>query len=144
MTSRCRETTIVCTIALTIGGATALARLLKTMLSDCRDKYIVLCCATAIQKNAERIVKLGSDSYPDEPGFWYFAKAVGYSFAIVQALILEPLVYGSELGPVCLTVRRIDTADGDGHISPHFDVISYELPSIPTYESLGVDKLDAC
>ena len=50
---------------------------------------------------AERLMRPGSAGYPDETDFWYFAKTVGYSFAIVQAPILEPLVYGSELGPVC-------------------------------------------
>ena len=39
--------------------------------------------------------------------------------------------------------RKHFPTDGDGHLSPHFSVISYEPPSFLTYESLGVDKLDA-
>jgi len=92
---------------------------------------------------ADRLMESGSAGYPDEEDFQYFAKEVGYSFAIVQAPILEPLVYGSELGPVCLTVRRLFTADGEGHLSPHYDVVSYEAPTILTFEELGAKKLDA-
>ena len=53
-----------------------------------------------------------------------------------------PLVHGSQLGPVCLTVRRHFIADGAGRLSPHYDVISYEAPTIMTYEELAASKLD--
>ena len=90
---------------------------------------------------AERLMKSGAEGYPDEPDFKYFAAVAGFSFSIVQAPIHEPLVYGS--GPVCLKLRRHEVADGAGHLSPHFDIISYEAPAILEYESLGVAKLDA-
>ena len=57
--------------------------------------------------------------------------------------MLAPLVYGSELGPVRLTVRRHFSMDGAGHESPHYDVISYEAPAIMAYEELTATKLNA-
>ena len=71
-------------------------------------------------------MQLGAAGYPREPDFKYFAMVAGFSFAIVQAPMLEPLVYGSELGAVGLTVRRHLIADGQGQLSPHYDVISYD------------------
>ena len=72
---------------------------------------------------AARLLKLGLAGYPDEPDFAYFVAEAGFSFAIVQDAMPAPLVYGSELGPVRLTVRRLFTTDGAGHDSPHYDVI---------------------
>ena len=66
---------------------------------------------------AERLLQLGAAGYPRELDFKYFAIVAGFSFVIVQAHMLEPLVYGSELGAVGLTVRR--------HLT-HYDVISYD------------------
>ena len=62
--------------------------------------------ADALSKQSARLSEYGSAGYPDEEDFAYFAAEAGISFAIVQDTIPEPLVYGSELGPVCLTVRR--------------------------------------
>jgi hypothetical protein len=42
-----------------------------------------------------------------------------------------------------LTVRKHFIADGEGHLSPHYDVISYDATLFPEYESLGVDKLES-
>ena len=94
-------------------------------------------------KQADRLMKPGADGYPDEEDFYYFAAVAGFSFAIVQEPLLEPLVYGSQFGPVRLTLRRHEVADGAGHLSPHYDIISYEAPTILEYESLGVAKLNA-
>jgi hypothetical protein len=91
---------------------------------------------------AARLLKLGSAGYPDEPDFAYFVAEAGFSFAVVQDTMPAPLVYGSELGPVRLTVRRHYITDGGGHESPHYDVISYEAPAIKTYEELTATKLD--
>ena len=54
-----------------------------------------------------------------------------------------PLVYGSELGPIRLTVRLHKVADGAGHLSDHYDVISYEAPTTVALEELTAKKLDA-
>ncbi len=97
--------------------------------------------AAALSKQAARLNELGSAGYPDEEDFPHFAAECG-SFAIVQDAILEPLVYGSELGPVCLTLRRHYVKDGEGHSSPHYDVISYVAPTMQTYEELGSKLLD--
>ena len=99
--------------------------------------------ADALSKQAARLNELGSAGYPDEEDFAHFAAEAGFSFAIVQDTIPEPLVYGSELGPVCLTVRRHYVKDGEGHLSPHYDVISYVAPTIKTYETLGSKLLDS-
>ena len=96
----------------------------------------------ALSKQAARLNEPGSAGYPDEEDFAHFAAEAGFSFAIVQDTIPEPLVYGSELGPVCLTVRRHDVKDGEGHESPHYDVISHLAPTIKTYEELGSKLLD--
>ena len=64
-----------------------------------------------------------------------------------------PLVYGSELGPVRLTVRLLKVADGAGHLSDHDDVISYDIeitntgnvtwPSPPTItDALTSDEIE--
>ena len=60
----------------------------------------------------------------------------------MQEAIREPLVYGSEHGPVMLTVRRHHVADGEGHLSPHYDIISYDAPAILSYEELTAGRLD--
>ena len=62
--------------------------------------------ADALSKQAARLSEHGSAGYADEEDFAYFVAEAGISFAIVQDTIAEPLVYGSELGPICLTVRR--------------------------------------
>ena len=98
--------------------------------------------ADALSKQAARLSQYGSAGYPDEEDFAYFVAEAGFSFAIVQDIVPEPLVYGSELGPVCLTVRRHYVKDGEGHPSPHYDVISYVAPTFKTYEKLGSKLLD--
>ena len=84
----------------------------------------------------------GSEGYPDEEDFAAVAEVAQISFAIVQEGIREPLVYGSEHGPVKLTMRRHFVADGAGHLSPHFDIISYEGLEILSYEEVGLHGLD--
>ena len=96
-----------------------------------------------LSAQGERLLMPGADGYPDEEDFPYFAAEAGFSFAIVQDTMPAPLVYGSEHGPVCLTVRLHNVADGAGHLSPHYDVVSYEAPTILTFEDLGAKKLDA-
>ena len=54
----------------------------------------------------ERLMQLGAVGYPREPDFKYFAVVAGFSFAIVQDSMPEPLVYGSELGAVGFIVRQ--------------------------------------
>ena len=87
-------------------------------------------------EDADRIMQAGEYGYPDESDFIYFAEEAGFAFAVVSDIPTR--VYGSQFGPVCLTVRRHYVKDGAGHPSPHFDVISYTAPAIPEYESLGV------
>ena len=91
---------------------------------------------------AARLLKLGAAGYPNEKDFAYLAAEAGFSFAIVQASMPAPLVYGSELGPIGITVRRHFIADGERHLSPRYDVISYEAPLIMAYEELTATKLD--
>ena len=78
--------------------------------------------ADGLSTQAARLNEQGSAGYPDEEDFAYFVAEAGFSFGIVQDTIPEPLVYGSELGPICLTVRRCYVEDGEGHLSPHYDV----------------------
>ena len=130
---------------LTQNYAMRLRRKIRTRISAeaCRMRVAgLLREADALSKQAARLNEPGSAGYPDEEDFAYFVAEAGFSFAIVQDTIPEPLVYGSELGPVCLTVRRHYVKDGEGHSSPHYDVISYVAPTIKTYEKLGSKLLD--
>ena len=102
-----------------------------------REKIVWAMRRDKLSEAVGRLVKGGAEGYPDEEDFKYFAKVAGFSFAIVQAPIREPLVYGSELGPVRLTVRLHKVADGAGHLSDHYDVISYEAPTIISFEELN-------
>ena len=79
----------------------------------------------------------------DEEDSAYIAGEAGISFVVVQKDMRRPLVYASELGTVQLTVRRHYISDGAGHLSPHYDVISYETPTIKSYEELAATTLDA-
>ena len=130
---------------LTQNYAMRLRRKIRTRISAeaCRMRVAgLLREADALSKQAARLNQPGTAGYPDEEDFAYFVAEVGLSFAVVQDTIPEPLVYGSELGPICLTVRRCYVEDGGGHLSPHFDVISCEAPTMRTYEELGSKKLD--
>ena len=125
--------------------AMRLRRKIRTRISaEARRKLVAGLSreADALSKQAARLNEPGSAGYPDEEDFAHFAAEAGFSFAIVQDTIPEPLVYGSELGPVCLTVRRHYVKDGEGHESPHYDVISHVAPTIKTYEELGSKLLD--
>ena len=102
--------------------AMRLRRKIRTRISvEARRKLVAGLSreADALSKQAARLNEPGSAGYPDEEDFAHFAAEAGFSFAIVQDTIPEPLVYGSELGPVCLTVRRHYVKDGEGHESPH-------------------------
>ena len=61
--------------------------------------------ADALSTQAARLNEPGSAGYPDEEDFAYFVAEAGFAFAIVQDTIPEPLVYGSDLDPICLTVQ---------------------------------------
>ena len=94
---------------LTMTYAMRLNRKIRTRISAEAGRMRIAGLSTeadALSKQAARLSEYGSASYPDEEDLAYFAAEAGISFAIVQDTIPEPLVYGSELGPVCLTVRR--------------------------------------
>ena len=93
-------------------------------------------------EQAARLNKLGSGGYPDEEDYKYFVAEVGFSFAIVQDTISAPLVYGSERGPVQLTLRRCYVTHGQGHQPRHYNIVSYEAPAIKTYHELTFSRLD--
>ena len=107
-----------------------------------RHKIVTQLRADIKPERASRLLKLGSGGYPDEEDFAGVVEVLGISFAIVQDEIRDPLVYGSDRGPVKLTMRRHFVADGEGHCSARFDILSYDTPDILSYEELTMDRLD--
>ena len=105
-----------------------------------RAKVVARLRDAGLSEQATRLLLPGSAGYPDEPDFAAIAAEAGFSFAIVQEGIPAPLVYGSEHGRVRMTVRRHSVADGAGHLSPHYDITSYQwrpvmAAAIPPRES---------
>ena len=119
------------------------AELTTTAAMRFRAKVAARLRDDGLSEQATRLLQSGSAGYPDEPDFAAIAAVAGFSFAIVQDTIPEPLVYGSELGRVRMTLRRHFVADGAGHRSPHYDIVSYEWRPQPSYESLPSYRLDA-
>ena len=102
------------------------AELTETAAMRFRTKVVARLRDRGQLTQAKRLLKSGSAGYPGEREFAAIADEAGLSFAIVQDGIRDPLVYGSEHGHVRLTVRRHFVGDGNGHESPHYDIISYE------------------
>ena len=90
-----------------------------------RSRVVARIRREGLSAQADRLLELGYAGYPDEEDFRYFGAEAGFSFVVVPNYNGAPLVYGSELGPVCLTVRRCSV-----RTAPHYDVISYETPTI--------------
>ena len=73
---------------------------------------------------------------PDEPDFDYLAAVAGFSFEVLQKGVYHRMVYGPELGPVKLVVRRHQIVDGAGVKQWHYDVVSREDVASPSYEEI--------
>ena len=63
-----------------------------------RQKVVTLLQSQGHKKQANRLLLSGSAGYPGEPNFAAIATVAGLSFAIVQEILFDPLVYGSEHG----------------------------------------------
>lgn len=107
-----------------------------------RNSVVARIRREGLSAQAARLVKQGSPGYPAEEDFPHFAAGTYFPFATVQDTMPPLLVYGSELRPIRLTLRRRYVTDGQGHRSHHYDVISCEAPTIKTYEELTATKLD--
>jgi hypothetical protein len=70
------------------------------------------------------VMKLGAAGYPGSDNFEDIAKELKMPFAVVDFHLPFPAVYGEQYGPPKMTIRHYYVTDGQGHKSPHYDIIA--------------------
>ena len=105
-------------------------------------------------QEADRLDLKGEPGYPDDRSCRILSEMYGINLAVYNVIIDPPTmsIYGN-MGvdgsdPASLVLRHLKVADGDGHLSEHFDIIVHGTQTIqrprkqPPIDSLTPGNLD--